>query len=502
MKKLSCLLLALAPMWVYAQERIMVIADPHVLPQTLIEADPNFDVYMQTQRKMLDLSEETWYALMDTACLYQPDLVLIPGDLTRDAEPESHSLVAASLQQLNDAGIQTLVIPGNHDIVSGTNWEEIYGWVYEQATAKDANSHSYVAEPLEGLTVLGIDGSHEKASVGSLSASTLAWLLDKADAAKAKGHMIIAMCHWQLLEHIDKQQKLESSCRLKDADAIRDSLMHHGVHVVLTGHFHVNGITTYRDSLSTNDSIVEITTGSPITYPCPYRWLTLSKDRKTVVVETDLITALESQPDLQTYSRDWMAEHARNMLPQMSLRLWNRVDDAKDKMAQYFPEDLVDLLINTCMPQTDSAKMALVEKYMGPTIVDLYLLHSDANEPEHPEADVLAKALYSGMDDMIDDMLSANAMVKYVLGSTMKEYARSLAQEPVQSLVEDKTQWATAHPDRTDDLRLTLTAGNGYAPQALEQTETETGVQKILQDGQLLIIRDHKTYTLQGQVLK
>ena len=73
-----------------------------------------------------------------------------------------------------------------------------------------------------------------------------------------KGNTIIAMCHWQLLEHIDKQSRLESSCRLKNADAIRDSLMQHGVHLVLTGHFHVNGISTRHDSITGNDSIVPL----------------------------------------------------------------------------------------------------------------------------------------------------------------------------------------------------------------------------------------------------
>ena len=64
-----------------AQERIMVIADPHVTPQSVIDAEPDFDTYMIKQRKMLDLSEPMWYALMDTALKYHPDLLLIPETL-------------------------------------------------------------------------------------------------------------------------------------------------------------------------------------------------------------------------------------------------------------------------------------------------------------------------------------------------------------------------------------------------------------------------------------
>ena len=99
-----------------AQERIMVITDPHVLAPSLVEHGTAFDEMMTGQRKMIDLSAPVWEALMDTALLYKPELVLIPGDLTKDGELESHALVAASLKTLREAGINVLVIPGNHDI--------------------------------------------------------------------------------------------------------------------------------------------------------------------------------------------------------------------------------------------------------------------------------------------------------------------------------------------------------------------------------------------------
>ena len=50
-----------------AQDRIMVIADPHVYPQALIAQDTaTFNAYMKGQRKMVDLSEPIWHALIDT----------------------------------------------------------------------------------------------------------------------------------------------------------------------------------------------------------------------------------------------------------------------------------------------------------------------------------------------------------------------------------------------------------------------------------------------------
>ena len=221
----------------------MVIADPHVYPQALIAQDTaTFNAYMKGQRKMVDLSEPIWHALIDTALAKQPSLVLIPGDLTRDGETESHAIVKAGLDTLRAHGIRTLVIPGNHDLPDA-NWESLY-FGANDVYMKDPNSHSYATQPLQGLTVIGIDGSDGNAGTGKLSPSTLAWILARADEAVAQGRTIIAMAHWQILEHFDQQGTLESACRFKDADALRDSLMAHGVHLVLTGHFHVNGITT------------------------------------------------------------------------------------------------------------------------------------------------------------------------------------------------------------------------------------------------------------------
>ena len=109
------------------------------------------------------------------------------------------------------------------------------------------------------------------------------------------------------------------SARLQAADTIRDELMAHGVHMLLTGHVHVNSISTYRDTIAViGDSIVEISTGSPITYPCPYRWLTIASDRSTVEVSTAMLSALPEQDDLTTYSREWMKEHIEIMMPSLS----------------------------------------------------------------------------------------------------------------------------------------------------------------------------------------
>ena len=483
-----------------AQDRIMVIADPHVYPQAMIEADDAFDAYLAKQRKMVHLSEPAWRALMDTALKYRPQLLLIPGDLTRDGEPESHALVAESLNQLRAQGIPSLVIPGNHDLPDQADWSTRYAAMFAQAL-KEPGSYSFSAEPLPGLTVLGIDGSHGTAGTGSLSDATLRWLLNRADSATAKGNAIIAMCHWQLLEHVDRQAMIESSCRLKNADAIRDSLMHHGVRLVLTGHFHVNGISTRLDSIPfSNDSIVEITTGSPITYPCPFRWLTLSADRTQLTVETANITALDGIADLNSYSREWMRTQLRALVPSLSLRAWRKVDAAWGTASALIGSEKAEML-QTIMPKDDSTRIALVEKHLAPALVELYLFHSEANENEHPQrGDSLAQAFYDGMERMINEMMNPYLSQPGMrsMQKVMVAMAQEVARKTVQSMVEDITAYETFLANRTDDLRPVLRL---YTPflQALETVTGEpAGNRKMVKNGQLYIRHGDSLYSLHG----
>ena len=484
-----------------AQDRIMVIADPHVYPQALIAQDTaTFNAYMKGQRKMVDLSEPIWHALIDTALAKQPSLVLIPGDLTRDGENESHAIVKAGLDTLRAHGIRTLVIPGNHDLPDA-NWESLY-FGANDVYMKDPNSHSYATQPLQGLTVIGIDGSDGNAGTGKLSPSTLAWILARADEAVAQGRTIIAMAHWQILEHFDKQGELESSCRLANADAIRDSLMTHGIHLVLTGHFHVNGGTTYRNE-QTLDSLVEITTGSPITYPCPYRWLTFSEDKSTMTVQTDFLMAVDTIADLYTYSRNWMTEHAQNMIPALALRAWNKVENNWDKVESALSKIFMGWMsehLYAALPQTDEEKIDLVQRHFGNAAINLYLFHSEANEFERPEmGQAMADSLYNGMDGMMGEVFA-----DYIeMIPVFKVLAKSMAEEPVQSLVEDKTQWKSKlYADVTDDLHPTLVINAPQIFTGIENQQSNINYRKFLKNGQLYIQVGDIFYTIDGRVVR
>ena len=97
--------------------KIAIISDLHVMaPELLVNEGSAFEEYLAKDRKMLRESLEILDTLVNSILELKPDLVLVTGDLTKDGERLSHQLVAAQLQRLIDAGIQVLVVPGNHDI--------------------------------------------------------------------------------------------------------------------------------------------------------------------------------------------------------------------------------------------------------------------------------------------------------------------------------------------------------------------------------------------------
>ena len=97
--------------------KIAIISDLHVMaPELLVNDGPAFQDYLNGDRKMLRESAEILDTLVNDILDLKPDLVFVTGDLTKDGERVSHELVISQLHRLVDAGIQVLVVPGNHDI--------------------------------------------------------------------------------------------------------------------------------------------------------------------------------------------------------------------------------------------------------------------------------------------------------------------------------------------------------------------------------------------------
>ena len=155
-----------------SEYNIFVMSDIHVMaPELLVQKGTAFENYTKVDPKLLEESGEVLETVVDVVLEKKPDLVLIPGDLTKDGELVSHKLVVSILERIRTAGIPTIVIPGNHDIdnpegvyyqgdqtrpAERTSTEQFaqlyanYGYARPE-TVRDPASLSFTCEPLEGL---------------------------------------------------------------------------------------------------------------------------------------------------------------------------------------------------------------------------------------------------------------------------------------------------------------------------------------------------------------
>lgn len=299
------------------QVKIAVISDIHVMaPSLLVNDGTAFQTYLAEDRKMLVQSEAILKEAVTEIIAEKPNICLVTGDLTKDGEKVSHQLVASYLKKLTDAGIKVLVIPGNHDInnpdaksfdgassasvasIAQNEFSSIYSdYGYKSAIATDATSLSYVSEPFPGFRVLALDAceyynntSTKCVTAGTLKTSTIKWALQQIADAKAKGKVIIGMMHHGIVPHYSSQTTFFPEYVVdnwKDASA---ELAHAGLTVMCTGHYHAQDIS--MTGAVGGEFLYDVETGSTVTYPSPYRIMTLKNG--SMNISTRLISKIES----------------------------------------------------------------------------------------------------------------------------------------------------------------------------------------------------------------
>ncbi len=97
-----------------------VVSDVHLIANSLHDDGEEFQRIKQTSAgKELDYQEESIHALVDSAIKEKISGLIITGDLTLNGEKKSAEKLAELLAPLEENGIMSLVIPGNHDIHDG-----------------------------------------------------------------------------------------------------------------------------------------------------------------------------------------------------------------------------------------------------------------------------------------------------------------------------------------------------------------------------------------------
>ncbi|MFP4668219.1 MAG: metallophosphoesterase family protein [Desulfobacterales bacterium] len=312
----------------YPATEFVVMADPHYYHPSLGTSGPDFEAYMEGDRKMLTLSDEILDSAISKIRREKADFILICGDTTKDGEKINHLRFAEKIRDLHSSA-KIYVVPGNHDVANGVacrytpegtepvenvspeEFREIYSdFGYSGALQSDPSSLSYVAEPVEGLWVLALDsclwrenepGRHPVTD-GRFSEDSLTWIEDILIKAKKKEKAVIAFMHHGLMEHYPANEKYYGEYVVDNSDTVTRLLAGYGVRLVFTGHFHAQDITA-KQTKQPEGRIFDIETGSLITYPCPYRKASISDDG-VCTIESRFIESIDS---METGFRD----HAR-----------------------------------------------------------------------------------------------------------------------------------------------------------------------------------------------
>jgi hypothetical protein len=318
----------------------MVLSDIHYFDPSLfaLPVKADFLADLASDRKMIVESSAILKKALAAVEAKKPDFLLISGDLTKDGEKFNHQELAKIFGSLTGKGIKVLVVPGNHDInnpnaysylqdkktridnITPAGFASIYADCgYAGALERDPNSLSYVAEPVKGVWVLGIDACHYSPApetAGSISAETLSWITSVAAKAKKENKILISMMHHGLVEHFNGQNTLFPGYVVSDWQNTSGTLADQGLKVVFTGHFHANDIVQKNGS---SGFIFDIETGSSVTFPSAYRTVSLNLTSLQMKIETAYITDV-SYPSIpqgtpfQTYAKNLLTQEIKDLV--------------------------------------------------------------------------------------------------------------------------------------------------------------------------------------------
>lgn len=285
MRRFLCLLLCgvlLITLWgcsenIEADIDIWIATDNHYLSPSLHDGGEYFmSVISNADGKVTHYSDAVIDTLLYEAAAEKPDILILSGDLTLNGAAVSHKELTEKLKAVETAGIQVLVIPGNHDLDSGgrefvgeeilgvesvtsETFPEYYGdFGYSEAISRDENSFSYIYELPGKLRILMLDtNSHGK---GFVQDETWEWLEKELKAAKRGGYRIMSVTHQNLFEH---SELLSFGYQLYDYDELLALYKKYDVKCNFSGHIHVQSIIE-------QDGITEVVTSSATMAPIQY----------------------------------------------------------------------------------------------------------------------------------------------------------------------------------------------------------------------------------------
>ena len=264
------------------------------------------------------------------------DFLLVPGDLTQHGEAANHAWIAERFARLP---YPVYVIPGNHDIpVLKANDQSIaaheFPNFYCRFGYEDTSRPYYTHEILPGVRLIGLNSNTfdlDGKQVGRMDESQLQWLRQTLSKSQTTNNdeLVMVMIHHNVLEHLPYQstQGLGQRYMLENASELLGILRAYNVKMVFTGHLHIQDVA-YQDG------IYDITTGSLISYPHPFRvfhYQTDRHNRRWLQMESHYVESIPGWDDLQEQTRELMGNRGQSYMLQLLMQAPLNLPEAEAK---------------------------------------------------------------------------------------------------------------------------------------------------------------------------
>ncbi len=317
--------------------RFAVISDLHVaLPHTVWDG-PN-------RLHLVEVAIPVFEEILQRLARLDLDFLLLPGDLTQHGEPENHGWMMERLAQLP---YPTYVIPGNHDVPTLHSDHQSIGFAefpgfYRGFGYRDTDRHYYTQEVLPGVRLIALNSNTFDADghqVGRIDPVQMAWLIETLD--QASDELVMVMIHHNVIEHMPNQvtDPLGKRYILENAAELLTHLRRANVQVVLTGHLHIQNIAQ-------QGNIYDITTGSLVSYPHPYRVMQVHTDiagQMMLSVRSDRIESVPDWASLRSHTRELMHDRSESyMLHLLTEDPWQLPMRQARKLVPYLREFWAD----------------------------------------------------------------------------------------------------------------------------------------------------------------
>jgi 3',5'-cyclic AMP phosphodiesterase CpdA len=378
----------------YVPPSILIASDVHFISDSMHDAGAAFrKMVYEDDGKVSQYSEIILDTLIEETLQKRPSALILTGDITLNGERANHVKLAEKLQRLNDAGIQVLVIPGNHDInhpngatyfenvrepseglKNADDFFEIYrAFGYDQAVSRDPASLSYIYALDDTHWMMMLDTcQYENGNKvnGYVRPDTLLWMEEQLEIAKEAEISVVASGHHNLLS---ESRLYTTDCTMINHDAVTELLERYELPLYISGHLHAQRIKKHKAVPGVDDDAYGITeiVMSPFSIPpCQYGGLSWDED---------------GAMSFETYTADvaaWYREH------EDSEEMQALTEDDKAFLSDFaargeaFVNEVTRLQVqNSILSRPDELKEQMAELY-----ADLYYNYCAGNQMSWSDA--------------------------------------------------------------------------------------------------------------------